>query len=269
MLLRRNNDPVWWARRVCIVADADHPFDLLPYGSTELSITPELFTWANASAIAEPFAALVAHLDRLSDDRSKQLEAWAAVARQPVSVVALAAAPGAARAKALLSTLGYDRVLLRQEGQYMSMLGNCLEEILESHLWVVPIFAMAVGVRNPIFIRLISLPLIRRKPLARVRDWAKTARMTAWELELLFRRKGWPPPKRTLDALRLCRGVALVATMEQRPTRDVLARRLGFASGDYLGRRARTLTGEPLGDLVGKDVIDAIRTLGRITRSVN
>jgi hypothetical protein len=65
----------------------------------------------------------------------------------------------------------------------------------------------------------------------------------------LFASHKLPKPKIVLDWLRLLR-VIEHGVEEPDLTRDELARAFGYGSGKYLGRKARQLTGQPLGKLL-------------------
>ncbi len=69
------------------------------------------------------------------------------------------------------------------------------------------------------------------------------------DLEELFGWHNLPKPKLVLDWLHLLRVVEHGAA-EDLATRDQLASAFGYGSGRYLGRKARRLTGQPLGKLL-------------------
>jgi len=83
-----------------------------------------------------------------------------------------------------------------------------------------------------------------------VTRWARSAGFRRrQELAALCAELGLPQPKAILDAIRITRA-AHAACSRPVSTRDQLAQRFGFSSGDYLGKRARALTGLSFGRLV-------------------
>ena len=57
-------------------------------------------------------------------------------------------------------------------------------------------------------------------------------------------------PATVFQWLRLARVIEFAVHRPTRPTRDELARLFGYGSGDYLGKRAKALTGLALGSLL-------------------
>lgn len=143
--------------------------------------------------------------------------------------------------------------------------GRGLARILDRGGWVVSRFAVRLGwTEEPRLLRILAMPLLSEDPPASVAAWRLAAGGLSYgELEGLFRRHGGPPPKQVLDRLRVAGAVVWAAGLGEAPERRLVASRLGYASGAYLGRRVKAMTGRPLGRLLRLPADRAVEALLR------
>lgn len=171
---------------------------------------------------------------------------------QPVCVVSLESSPGAAELKAEIVKLGFERILHgrpqpREEGRYWSHLGKWISDLTAPNLAFVPMVVEITGRSDIGFVRLVAAA-VEPPVLKTVERWCEKLGVNRWRLRGMLEDLGLPRPKRTLDLIRLALAVHLgtlgFETLEQ------IASATSFASGDYLGRSCRRLTGRSFGDLV-------------------
>ncbi len=127
-----------------------------------------------------------------------------------------------------------------------------LQVIVVSDARLVPQIAKYLGWGcDPPVIQALAIALQLMPERRTVRAWATELGFTSrQQLEDLLGRRGLPNPKVILDRLRLARVVDYAARSRGSLTRDQLARLFHYPSGGYLGKRAKDLTGLPLGRLV-------------------
>ncbi len=149
----------------------------------------------------------------------------------------------------------------------MTGLGDAVREILERQYWVACAIAAHLGEAGPIVASILAHALDGPAPARSVAEWASrcsaAGRATsAKDLQRLFRVHTETRPKPVLDRLRLAAALAYAASHGPL-TRERLARRYGYRSGDDLGRQAGRLTGLPLGRIKAASLGAALRLLGQ------
>jgi hypothetical protein len=134
--------------------------------------------------------------------------------------------------------------------EYCADLDTHLRNLIENCVWLVPELAAKFERYSPPIVDALSVGCLMIPRHTTVAYWAQELGLLGRrDLEELFASHKLPKPKIVLDWLRLLRVVEYAAA-EDEATRDDLARAFGYASGKYLGRRARQLTGKPLGKLL-------------------
>lgn len=130
---------------------------------------------------------------------------------------------------------------------------------------VVPRLARRLGwTRDPPLIEILSVPVLERD-VSTVRAWGRVVRLGYGELADLCREHGACCPKQLLDVVRLAAELARVQANGRRVTRDRLASRLGYSSGNYLGRRVKRLCRCTVGDLMTRPLMGALEVLFGLT----
>lgn len=98
-----------------------------------------------------------------------------------------------------------------------------------------------------------------------VSSWAREMELEHRQsLHELFTDRGLPPPKEVLDHMRLARLAVFAAGANEAPTRDELACRFGYSSGDYLGKTAKRCLRMTLGTLLEQGPRAALDHLARV-----
>ncbi len=242
--------------RVLVVSDRDRWSDRAAQIAADLDAVAERQRWATAGRATRPPASMVVDVQPPFSPRKTSLTKWARWGWQPVCLVSLATEPGAARFADLLYAVGYRSVLLDSaRGSYWRRLASTMQEILQRRAVLVALVAKALRSGEPCVVEALSVAwhlLPRRRT---VEDWAAALGMARrQQLEVSFAKRGLPFPKKVLEWLQLLQVVDFARRSAESPTRDALAYRFNYPSGDYLGRRAKYLTGESFGRLVAEDI---------------
>ena len=205
--------------------------------------------------LLEPGLALVADIEAVSDEVLAAFDLWAGQAWQPLCVVSLEAAPDAARFVSHLRDRAFDRIVPVQGG-FVGPLRSALRDVLASDAWIAVHAAQALECNDPVVVRALAMGLDLLPQHHTVTRWARVLGCARrQDLEAMFASRGLSPPKAVLDRLRLARLIHWAGTTRPTPTRDELAARFGYSSGDYLGKRAKVLTGAALGRLVREGAV--------------
>ncbi|NIR43842.1 MAG: hypothetical protein GWN51_05560 [Gemmatimonadetes bacterium] len=151
-----------------------------------------------------------------------------------------------------LEALGYRRILhTADHAAYEEELRSTVQQVIDERAWLVPRAARAVGCADPAVVEALSLAVIIVPEVRTVDRWAeKYGLKSARGLEALFRRCRVTNPAAVFQWLRLARVVEYAVHQAKIPTRNELAERFAYGSEDYLGRRAKALTGHSLGRLL-------------------
>lgn len=252
--------------RVCVVTDDDRWAAAVSEALLPIRTVPEVVSWKEASQLEEPSAALVAYVDHLPCDKLQMFELWSRHAWQPSTAVCLRLVRRSAVLAEHLSVLGYMRISFLTEGPPTpEEVVAVVKSLVERRLWVCGLLARTLGYTGPNFVHVLTRALDCEVPASTVTAWAKRCNQsgldicTLADLERFMRRAGVPTPKAVLDRIRLLQVMAH-ACSNGRQTRDQLARRFGYSSGDFLGRQARRLTGISFGELRPLD-LDAVAGL--------
>lgn len=264
-------DEVWWHRRVVLVSNdstwTSRMLDLVP----ARAVVAEASTWIEAARVTGPVGALVCHIDRpraLSETITRACEHWSSLAWQPCTLTWIASRPGAARIRAVLDRHGFRVVCTSEFTLSRNDDTEPWDEVrtrLDAAPWIVPLLAQRLSwSHDPRLVEILSAPVLGHD-ISTVRAWGRGVRLSYGELAGLCRRHGACPPKQLLDVVRLAAGLARVQANGRRVTRDRLASRLGYSSGNYLGRRVKTLCGCTVGDLIGMPLMGALEVLLGLT----
>lgn len=226
----------------------------------------ERWEWSEAGALKDPADALVLDLTAPFAEKFPLFEKWCVKAWQPVCLVSLAAEPGAGEFGGRLRDFGWRHVVVTgTRRSYWREHCSILTRIVESGANLVPQIAQFLGwgCDPPVVEALaVALELIPEKRT--VQAWASELGLrNRQQLDELLSRRDLPSPKAILDRLRLARAIEFATRLERPPTRDELAAQFGYSNGDYLGKRARELTGLPLGQLVERGVTAVFSGLKR------
>lgn len=224
---------------------------------------PERTVWARVTALADPPAALLLDAQPPLTTKYRMFDAWARDAWQPVCVVSVSPALGVTEFTDKLDALCYRYVLQAAYlDEHWQTLASDLRGRVDACARLVPHIARATSCFElPIVVALWkALGLIPE--LRSVQRWARQLGMSRREeLEGTFAAYRFPPPKTMLEWLRLLRVIDAGQHSERRISRNALARAFRYSSGDYLGRRAKALTGFSLGELLAHGPEWAIRVM--------
>lgn len=223
-------------------------------------LAAELVEWDDAQDLQPPVAAIAAHVDGQPELRARVLGAWAERALQPCTALFLAPVRRSALLAEEIRSLAYARIRRLADGPCSPQeLHRVLGTVVDRELWAAGALARELGITGPLTVRALSCALDGNCPARNVTAWAqrcyrdphlraKTGVGERHELARWLKKVGMPPPGRCLNVMRLCCALAH-AWRNGQPSRTRLARRFGYASADALGRRAKRLTGRPLGEL--------------------
>lgn len=101
----------------------------------------------------------------------------------------------------------------------------------------------------------------------KVENWVSDSRGRRALVDLLSD-AGWPRPKLTLDILRIGASLDFAHRATERPSREKLARRAGYSTADYYGKRVKFLFGEPPGRLIERSLEEALElVVDRVQKS--
>jgi hypothetical protein len=251
---------------VVIVSDRRAWSDSVVEIAVQTNSLTERWTWSETGRLVDPPDVLVVELDRSFEARHRALKEWADRAWQPICVASVTPRPGSSRLTVRLRGLGYRHLLpSRLTRDYWHDLGLRVRTILENRASLVPCLAKALECYDPAIIEVLSVALQMIPAHRTVSGWANEIGFRRrHNLECLFGTHGLPQPKTVLDCLRLACVVEAARRAQSSPTRDELARQFGYSSGDYLGKRAKTLTGRALGELLSTGVDEIFATLSKI-----
>jgi hypothetical protein len=262
---------VWWHRRVVLVSEDPNWIAGTLDSLSAKTVLAEAVGWTEAVRLAGPIGAMVCHIDRprlLADVILRAYEHWSTLAWQPCTLTWVAPRPGAARIRAALLHHGFQAIstpefsLSRDDN---ASTWDVLKTRLDSAPWIVAHFAQRLGWnRNPRLIEILSAPVLRRD-VSTVQAWARSVGLGYDELADVCHAHGACRPKQLLDVVRLSAELARVNANGCRATRDLLAKRLAYSSGNYLGRRVKKLSGRTLGDLMTMPLMDALDILASLT----
>jgi hypothetical protein len=214
-------------------------------------VVVEQTTWSAGSGLEDVPAAMVFDITCPFQAKRRLCGELAERAWQPVAVCCLAAEPGAARVSGYLRRIGYSVVeLLPAEDAHWEDLQAQVSRILEGCAWIAPRFARALDCydRQVVDAYVGALDILPGR--ASVELWADRLAMRRQDLAAMFAEMGLPTPKTMLDWLWLVRLIEFAQAAGQKMKRKDLAGQFGSPSPDYVGRRARELTGVPLGKLL-------------------
>lgn len=250
--------------RVSIVSDeADWTREALRRCLELDGVAPERVGWPEAGRLTKPPAALVVRAGRgVREVEPDPFETWAGRAWQPLTIVSLAPVPGAAELSRRLEALRFRSTLWHGTAEAWERVEPRLAELIARPVWIVPALADALEVRDPRVVEALSVAVLRQPEKLSIPRWAGAAGLVGYrDLEGLFSRRGLPPPKRVLEWVRLISVVEHGRTAAGTWTRERLARRFGYSSADYLGRRAKALSGRSLGRLLTAGPRETLRLL--------
>ena len=218
-------------------------------------VIAERESWSSVKTRAERVAAMVLDVSSPFEIRRPQLAEWAHMGRQPLSILCITPDRGAADLSMWLQRLGYRHLVHGDRpDEYRDDLEALLGLITGRRAWIVSEIASVLDCFEPEILEALSVAITLIPEHTTVEYWTRELglrrRQRLWEL---FARHELPGPKRVLEWLRLARVVDHAAT-RSRVSRDDLARTFRYSSGNYLGRRAKQLAGQPLGQLVAGGV---------------
>lgn len=224
-------------------------------------------SWSEAMRLTGPIGAMVCHIDRprfLEESVLRAYEHWSTLPWQPCTLTWMASRPGATKIRATLRRHCYPVICTPEFSLSRDDDANAwdvLETRLDSAPWIVPYFAQRLGwTQDPSLIELLSVPVLRRD-VSTVRSWGRSVGLSYGEFADVCRENGCCRPKRLLELVRLGAELARVRANGRRVARDRMAERLGYSSGNYLGRRVKLLSGHTLGDLMTMSLMDALEIL--------
>jgi len=215
------------------------------------AVVVELTTWAVGSGLEDIPAAVVLDITCPFQAKRRLCGELAERAWQPVSICCLAAEPGAARAATYLRRLGYSvlELLPGEEARWEDLQAR-VQRILDSCAWIAPRLACALDCYDRRVIDALVAALDILPGRASVKVWAERLGMRRQDLGAVFAEMGLPTPKIMFNWVWLVRLIEFAQGAGRNMTREELVGQFGSPSPEYVGRRARELTGIPLGKLV-------------------
>lgn len=221
--------------------------------------------WADTHDLGTSPAAFALDVSPPLDEKLVSLSNWSGKAWQHLCICWLSASRGAVDVADRLESWGYSVVLpMGPEGSRWRDLRSELHRIVESRTWLVPRVLETLGCYDQRVSAALSSALDMIPEGITVDHWIQDLDLRRrQDLAALFAAKGLPRPKIILDWLRLLRVVEYARYTSGRVTRDKLAYRFRYPSGDYLGKRAHQLTSAPLGDLIDRGVNHTLDLLVR------
>jgi len=220
----------------------------------EHDLTPEAMRLNEGTGIDPPVVGALIHVDAPDSVSTEVLRPLARNAISRQSVVTLTPFAGAAVFRHVLDDLGYDRILVcpprpRERGRYWTAFEKELTRLTAEHLALIPMIAHELGTADVEILRLVEASLVPT-PTKTVTTWRKRLERTHEELVGQLEALGFPPPKVTVDTIWLALAVQLASVTGD--DRVEVARACACSSGDYLGKKAKALTGLSFGDLVDR-----------------
>jgi len=255
----RMNGSRWGGRRgryVGLITDRDSWADRALAGLSTNGTIYERVDWGSAVSLEEPAAGMLADITPPFAARLQLLRGWAARAWQPACVCCLVPESGAADVLAELAELGYSTVLPASMRDHdWEEIRRRLDLIRGKKAWLVPQIAGALDCYDLAVIEALEVALDILPAQTTVKAWVRELGLPRRQrLESLLAKRGLPPPKEVLEWLRLARVIESSAAYGVRPTRRQLAEEFRYPDADYLGRRAKKMTGRTLGALLGSGV---------------
>lgn len=217
----------------------------------DLGLVPELVRWSEGPMPRRPLAAIFADLAAPFGEKVRHGVRWTSRCAQPVTLVSVQSAPGAAETVARLEHAGFAHVIVDGAGEdFSDAVADLVQALVAAATYLAPALARRLGTKDPRVLEALTAALRGIPRVRTVTRWADAVGTEARRLEILFNRRRLPPPRHVLAWLRLGRVVDWALRQKNRPTRDELARRFRYGDGRYLGKVATRLTGLPLGQLL-------------------
>ena len=251
--------------RVFLISDRRGWSDRATEVSARLGAVPERRHWATANRIRRPSDSMMLDVSPPFAPRRLRLATWARWGWQPICLVSVAAAPGAARLKQMLDGIGYRSLLVTSSTDaYWQRLDTMLQQILHQRAVLVAQAARALQCSDPSVVDALSCAWQLLPQHRSVEHWSVELGLARrQQLEVFFAEHGLPHPKKVLEWLQLLQVVDFAERSLSLPKRDTLAFRFNYPNGDYLGRRAKLLSGESFRRLVAggvKQVLSHMRS---------
>ncbi len=188
---------------------------------------------------------------------------WAERAQQPVCVVSIPPRRGAETIATHAKRLGYRCVYDSGGDRYWERLSSQLRAVIKDKAWLVPRIAEVLECQNPRIVRALAVAVSLPPTCATVTQWAARLGVRRQLLNETFSRFGLPQPGEVLSWLRLARVVNHAAQADAMISRKELARMFSYGNADYLGKRAKAMTGVAFGQLAVGGVDELLRLMQR------
>lgn len=258
---------VWWHRRIVLVSEDSAWRSAMLASLPARAGVAEGVTWTEAVELSGPIGAVVCHIDRprsLAESVLRAYEHWSTLAWQPCTLTWIAPGLGAAKVQAALRRQRFPVICTPEFSLDRDDHAGPWDVVgtrLDAAPWVASHFAQRLGwTRDLRLVEILAVALLRQDACT-VREWARSVKLSYGELADVCRENGCCRPKRLLELVRLGAELARVRANGRRVTRDLMAERLGYSSGNYLGRRIKLLSGHTLGDLMSMTLMDALEIL--------
>ena len=238
--------------RVVIVSDDREWADRAVRVSAGIGQVPEKLGWSEATTLSGPPPALVLDVDPGAQAILAILERWAKDVWYTVCITSLRPTHGTWATHQRLQALGYRHFVYgRTDDSFLDDLRLKVQRIIDDRCWLVPQAVHALRCQDATVVEALSVAVIIAPGATTLERWARELGLTSVRgLERLFRTCRVARPASVFQWLRLACVIEFAVHQSTRPSREELAGRFGYASGDYLGKRASALTGFPLGKLL-------------------
>jgi hypothetical protein len=243
-------------RYVALVTDSNPWADRALEELSANGMIYERLDWGKAVSLEEPAEGMVVDVTPPFESRLQFLRTRASRAWQPTCICCLTPEFGVTDVMVELGNLGYSTVLPTSMRNHDWQEVRCqLDLILKKKAWLVPQIAGALDCYDLPVVEVLEAALNILPAHTTVNAWVRELGLPRRQtLESLLAERGLPRPKEILEWLRLARVIEFSHACCARPTRNQLAEEFQYATGDYLGRRAKKLTGRTLGTLLGTGV---------------
>lgn len=231
-------------RRVVIATDDADRATTLAALVDETGLIPEVCHCKDALGVELPVRAAIACITSPARWRPV-LGAWAELALQPLTAVLLAPARGAVDLEESVTALGFQQILHWIYDSDLSAHGpsaarDGLAALLERDRSLLPLIARERGGLDATTAHLLAVVL--DDPAVRTyARWAELAGLSPAQLKAHLGGCGLGDPRALAIDVRILRATYVSGSTDLRM--DAIAARVGYSSGDYLGRLVKSRTG--------------------------
>jgi hypothetical protein len=226
-------------------------------------VVPRHAPWSLAERLGRRDVAALVDATPPFGEKQTMMGVWARRAWQPICVVSIPPNRGAESIAAHASRLGYRFVYDSSGDRYWERLSSQLDGVIRDNAWLVPRVAAVLACGDPRIVKALAVAVSLPSSQATVTQWAARLGVRRQRLNETFSSIGLPQPGEVLSWLRLARVVDHAAQVGGINSRQELARIFSYGNADYLGKRAKAMTGVAFGQLAVRGVDQLLRLMQR------